>query len=62
MSRWVVDGLAIAIVGIWIVTCVVTIVHPSYTPPSSVQWCISILAGGAFGYQAARESKNGRKS
>jgi hypothetical protein len=36
---------------------VVSMMRPSYSPPTSVQWAMSVLAGAAFGRKAAEASR-----
>lgn len=48
-SKWLIHGLAIVIIAMWVTSCVLSFMRPTYSPPASIQWCISILAGAAFG-------------
>ena len=52
MSKWVVNGLAVAIIILWVTSCLLSMFSTGYTPPASIQWAISILAGAAFGKAA----------
>jgi len=52
MSKWVINGLAIAIILVWVASMATSFLVKGYKPPESVQWTISILAGAAFGRAA----------
>jgi hypothetical protein len=52
MSKWVINGLAIAIIAVWVVSMAASLAIPNYKVPESVQVTISILAGAAFGRAA----------
>jgi hypothetical protein len=57
MTGKVVTVLAYTIISIWAATIVVSMMRPSYSPPTSVQWAMSVLAGAAFGRKAAEASR-----
>jgi hypothetical protein len=52
MSKWVINGLAVAIIMVWVASMTTSFFVKGYNPPESVQWTISILAGAAFGRAA----------
>lgn len=65
MSKWVVDLVAVVIIVAWVVSLVASILVPGYKPPESVNWCMTVLAGAAFGKLAlqsiAGSDKNGKQ-